>query len=172
MKKGLYTTVFPQGEPKEEYPRREHEPNSLVNAAMAIHMTSTGGTSSEEFADINGTLYQILGDSDPQNPRIEIGDGSTAVAYDDNYLYSQLNSEPATQAYGIDDNDSLVRTTYSSTIPNNSGNPWGVSEAGITVVSDEAGGGSARFMTARDTFGSQTVSDGEQIAVEFEFTAP
>ena len=172
MKKGLYTTVYPQGESPEGYPTEEHEPNSLVNVGLAGLFQVEGTGSNQSYADLNGNLYEI-DDRSLGSGRLAVGLGTTAVSYDDNALENRVGTTDVfSEAHGLDDGEAVARFTYSGTIPNNSGGVWSVSETGLIASLYTTAGSNQRFLFARDTFPGQEVRDGEQISVDLEFTSP
>jgi len=174
MEKSLYTTVHPKGTKKSKYRKIEHEPNSLVNVGLASPFTAVvGSNTGAEYPDINGNLTDLSGsDPDARLENIVVGDGSTAVSYDDNSLVSRLGNGSASFSNGLDDNNGVARVTISGSVPNNSNAAWNVTEVGATLTHDDTTDSRNKFLFARDVIAEQTVNDGQQISVEFELEVP
>jgi len=95
------------------------------------------------------------------------------VSYDDNSLVSELGeSDVSSAAHGLDGSAGVARYTVTGTVGNNSGGSWGVTEVGLVLSIDDSGLQKREFLIAREVINQVTVSDGEQITVDFIFEVP
>jgi len=174
MNKKVLTTVHPQGTEKADFETKEHEMNSLVNAALAGPFNDVLSVSSQqEYKTVGGANEKIDNGPNTSANQLRVGNGAAPVSYDDNSLETLLDSANLSGAsHGLDDTAEVARFVFSGTVPNNSGGSWSVTEVGMTWNMDNSSGGTSQFLVARDIISSQSVADGQQISVDFEFEVP